>query len=243
MADELTIPLLPCQGLDELLDFYRTLGFDVTYEQTSPYVYAAVKRGATNLHFHKPKGKDIRKTSGTCLIFVPKIEPYYRAFTDALRTRYGKVPTAGEPRMTRLQKGQTRFTVFDPAGNHLVYILQNEPERDYSAYEAPRSRLMHAVEMAAFLRDIYTDDKAAAQLLDKALAKDEPAEPIDRALALAARAELAVAMDDTKLSHELRKQLRHVKLSAKECEQYSLAFRAADELERWREKSNKPKGR
>jgi hypothetical protein len=243
MADELTVPLLPCQGLDELLDFYRTLGFEVTYEQTSPYVYAAVKRGATDLHFHKPKGKDIKKTSGTCLIFVPKIETYYRAFTDALRTRYGKVPTAGEPRITRLQKGQTRFTLFDPAGNNLVYIVQDEPDRDYSAFDAPRSKMMHAVEMAAFLRDVYTDDKAAAQVLDKALAKDEPAEPIDRALALAARAELAVAMDDSELLKKLREQLRRMKLSAKEREQYSDELRASDELERWREKSNKPKGR
>lgn len=243
MADELTIPLLPCQQLDPLLDFYRTLGFKVTYEQTSPYVYAAVMRGAADLHFHKPKGKDINKTSGTCLIFVPSIESYYKAFTDALRTRHGKVPTAGEPRITRLQKGQTRFTLFDPAGNRLVYIVQDEPDRDYSEYETPRSKMVHAIEMAAFLRDTYTDDQAAALVLDKALAKDEPAEPIDRALALASRAELAVAMDETELSQKLREQLQRVKLSAKDRKQHAHELQAADELERWRQATGKTKGR
>jgi hypothetical protein len=31
--DETLIPLLPCVSLDEVLDFYQTLGFEVTYQQ------------------------------------------------------------------------------------------------------------------------------------------------------------------------------------------------------------------
>jgi hypothetical protein len=38
-------PLFPCVSLDETLAFYRALGFEVTHEQSDPYVYGAVRRG------------------------------------------------------------------------------------------------------------------------------------------------------------------------------------------------------
>jgi hypothetical protein len=45
------IPLLPCRSIDDQIDFYESLGFEVTYRQTAPNVYAAVQRGAIELHF------------------------------------------------------------------------------------------------------------------------------------------------------------------------------------------------
>jgi hypothetical protein len=33
---ETTIPLFPCTALDEMLEFYQTLGFEVTYRQNEP---------------------------------------------------------------------------------------------------------------------------------------------------------------------------------------------------------------
>jgi hypothetical protein len=235
MADETTVPLLPCvTPLDQTLDFYRTLGFEVTYEQSTPYLYGAVRRGGIDLHFHRPKGQDLKKVSGTCLVMVPAVEPYHRAFADALRARHGKVPTAGLPRITRLRKGQTRFTTLDPSGNSLVYICRDEPDVDYGWYEAERSRLAGAIEMAAFLRDTYINDKAAAQVLDKALARSEPADdPIDRARALASRAELAVAMGDAERARAVRAELQQVPLSDEDRARYRDELQAADELERW----------
>jgi catechol 2,3-dioxygenase-like lactoylglutathione lyase family enzyme len=48
---ETMIPLLPCKALEETLDYYRALGFEVTYQQKDPYLYGAVQRGAIQLHF------------------------------------------------------------------------------------------------------------------------------------------------------------------------------------------------
>ena len=45
------IPLLYCQSLEAMLEFYQALGFEVTYRQEWPYVYAAVSRGHVTLHF------------------------------------------------------------------------------------------------------------------------------------------------------------------------------------------------
>jgi catechol 2,3-dioxygenase-like lactoylglutathione lyase family enzyme len=52
MANDSVIPLLPCVSLEETLDFYRALGFEVTHEQTWPYAYGSVFRNGVNLHFY-----------------------------------------------------------------------------------------------------------------------------------------------------------------------------------------------
>jgi hypothetical protein len=231
--DETTTPLFPCVALDEALDFYRTLGFEVTYQQTTPYEYGAVRRGGIDLHFHGRKQVNPEKSFSTCLVTVPRVAPYHRAFADALRARYGKVPTAGLPRITRLRKGQTRFGTFDPSGNKLLFIDRDEPDPDYSWYEKERSRLARATEMAAFLRDTYYDDQAAAKVLDKALARDEPADPLDRARALAARAELAVAMGDAKGAQAAGAELQTIPLSDDDRDHFREELQAAEELERW----------
>jgi hypothetical protein len=241
--DETTTPLFPCVSLKETLDFYRTLGFGVTYEQESPYAYGAVSRGGIDLHFHGTKQVNPEKSFSTCLVFVLKVGPYHRAFADALRVKYGKVPTAGLPRITRLQKDQTRFTTFDPSGNKLVFIDRDEPEMDYSWYEAKRSNLGRAIDMAVFLRDTYYEDKAAAKVLDKALATAESADPIERALALAARAELAVAMGDAMGAQAAQAELQQVPLSEADRARLCDELQAAERLERWLTQPAKKRGR
>ncbi len=90
--DETLIPLLPCVSLDEVLDFYQTLGFEVTYQQKEPYLYGAVRRGGIELHFSPLTAYGAKNAFGACLVFVTKVEPYHRTFADALREKYGKVP-------------------------------------------------------------------------------------------------------------------------------------------------------
>jgi hypothetical protein len=36
MANEITVPLLPCRDIDEIVDFYAMLGFTRTYDQLLP---------------------------------------------------------------------------------------------------------------------------------------------------------------------------------------------------------------
>ena len=36
MANEITVPLLPCRDIDEIVDFYSMLGFTQTYYQAAP---------------------------------------------------------------------------------------------------------------------------------------------------------------------------------------------------------------
>lgn len=228
---ESTVPLFPCASLAETLDFYVTLGFEVTYQQEEPYLYAAVQYGGIRLHFAKMSVWQAKH--GVSLVFVPEVAPYHRTFADALRAKHGRVPTAGLPRLTRLRAGQPRFHVFDPSGNILLFITRDEPDGSYEWHEGEQSRLASALENAVFLRDTYTNDKGAAKVLDKALAQPEGGTPLERSRALAARAELAVAMGDSERLDALRLELASVPLTDEERGRYRDELEAADVLERW----------
>ena len=49
MTNEITIPILPCRSTNEVLEFYRALGFEVTYQQAKPNHYAVVAVAALGL--------------------------------------------------------------------------------------------------------------------------------------------------------------------------------------------------
>jgi hypothetical protein len=236
---ESTIPLFPCQSLEVTLEFYRALGFEVTHEQTEPYLYGAVRHGEVELHFSSLSVYGAHKAFGASLVFVSEIERDHQGFAGGLRTHYGKVPTAGLPRIGRLYKERTRFNVFDPNGNLLIYIDRREADADYTWSDEGMSGLAQALDNAIFLRDTYANDKAAARALDIALKRFVDADPLDRALALAARAEIAVALGEMERAHAVRLELQQISLSAEERERYRDELEAAEQLERWIEGTDK----
>ncbi|MBN9683906.1 MULTISPECIES: hypothetical protein [unclassified Corallococcus] len=197
MTGDTSIPLLPCVELASTLEFYALLGFEVTYQQRAPNPYAATRRGGAQLHFFGLKGLDPLKAFSSCLIIVDEVEALHARFLDTLRKAYGRTPVRGLPRMTRMRKGQTRFTLTDPSGNSLMFIRRDEPEGHGDAEQAPATLLGKALKTARRLRDFKGDDAAAAKVLDAALKKPDAGTAKEREQALADRAELAEALGDT----------------------------------------------
>jgi hypothetical protein len=128
------------------------------------------------------------------------------------------------PRITRLRPGDTRFKLFDPSGNLLIYIDADEADGSYQWSDQAQSPLALALENAIFLRDTYANDQAAVKVLEKAL---------ERALALTALAELAVALGDESRALAGEDELTQILLSDAERQQYQTEFHAAAELRRW----------
>lgn len=238
MTRETTIPMLPCISLDETMAFYRVLGFEVTHQQTRPNPYAVVRRGGVELHFFGIKGLEPENAYSSCLVLVPEVEQLHAVFAGALREAYGKLPVAGFPRLARMKKGQSRFHVVDPAGNWLRFIKQNQPDVEHEAAEVaeaghePRSKLAQVLDTVTLLRDFKGDDAAAAKVLDAALRRKEPAPPIDRARALAARAELAVVLGEQERAEALLAELGQIPLSDEERTRFQEELQAADALQR-----------
>lgn len=225
---ETAIPCLPCVSLAETLDFYQALGFEVTYQQASPYVWAATKRGGLDLHFYGLKEMKPEECHSCCLVQVEDPEPLHQTFSEALRTKFGKLPVAGFPRITRFKPGQTRFTVVDPNGNSVVYLRRDEPE----GMDPKLTGLPKALVTATRLRDSKNDDASAAKVLDVALARYPDAPPLDRARALAARAELAVARGEAEILRTVRAELQTIDLPDQDRETYRHELEAAEVLER-----------
>ncbi|MFI9634961.1 glyoxalase [Nocardia sp. NPDC051929] len=234
MADT-AVPQLWTGDLTDTLDFYRTLGYTVTHEQTRPYVYGAVEDHGCALHFvPAPKDSDIPAERAGCLVMVDDVASRHRAFSAALRSRYGKIPAKGLPRITRFRPGQSRFTVIDPAGNQVIYIQRDEPPKVEYGGSKELDGLSRVLDNARILRDFKTDDKAAFRVLEVGLGRFRSEAPrLDVARALAALAELAVATGDPGGADGFRAELRAMELSAEERAYIADDLRASDELSSW----------
>jgi hypothetical protein len=226
--------------LKNTLDFYRTLGYAVTYEQTRPYVYGAVEADGCALHFgSEPKGTELPAEQVGCLVMLDDVATRHRAFTAALRARYGKVPAKGCPRITRFRPGQSRFTVVDPVGNSVIYIQRDEPEEIEYGGSRELDGLARVLDNARILRDFKNDDRAAVRVLEVGLGRfGAEATRVDKARALAALVELAVAMADSGRAEELRAELRAMELSEGERAAVADELRAGADLADWLSESH-----
>jgi catechol 2,3-dioxygenase-like lactoylglutathione lyase family enzyme len=194
---ERTIPILPCRSIDDVLTFYRALGFAVTYQQERPNTYAVVQRGGIELQFFVLRALDPTQSYSTCYVLVSDVDKLYEAFTTGLRDASGRVPTRGIPRIGALRDmayGVRQFVMVDPGGNH---IRIGQPIATQPApTTATSGRLERALVAAITLADSKGDDPAAAKVLDSAMADDPPVAGAIAIRALVLRADLAYRMGD-----------------------------------------------
>ncbi|NTX56037.1 hypothetical protein HUA74_16200 [Myxococcus sp. CA051A] len=235
MKHDASIPALPCVALEPTLEFYGLLGFEVTYQQRLPNPYAATRRGGAQLHFFGVKGLDPLAAYSCCLIIVDEVEELHEGFAAALRKTYGKVPVRGVPRITRMKKGQTRFTVVDPSGNSVMFIRRDEPGGYGDDEDDSATLLGKALKTARRLRDFKSDDATAAKVLDAALKKPDAGTPLERARALVARAELAVALADLPRANQSLREFDALVLPASERASLEADRAAVDTLMRTQE--------
>ncbi|MEU9510618.1 glyoxalase [Micromonospora sp. NPDC048170] len=217
--NETTVPLLHCVSAEETLAFWRALDFQVTYEQTKPYLYLAFRWSGFDLHYGgAPSAADpSAENTGGCLVMVDAVAPYHAAFSEAMRRTYGKVLAKGQPRMTRYRPGASRFTVVDPSGNTIIFIQRDEPtELEYGGSKRLRG-LARVLDNARILREFKDDDRAAWRALNSGLRRHgETAPAVEQALALAALIELSVALDEPERVSEWGPRLQPLPLSAPE---------------------------
>jgi len=164
MTGERTVPLLPCASIDEIEDFYTALGFDRTYRQLRPNPHVVMERDDIGLHFFGMPDFVPANSYGSCLVVVPDISALHSAFATGLRARYGKLPIAGIPRITRPRarknaEGVTGFSVVDPGGNWIRFYAQSagsthpEEETAQPTSAETQSKLADAVANAVVLGD------------------------------------------------------------------------------------------
>ncbi|WP_330270624.1 hypothetical protein OG205_25700 [Lentzea sp. NBC_00516] len=173
MANELTIPLLPCRDIDEIASFYEMLGFSITYRQTRPNPYVCLRLEDINLHFYGMDGHVPEQSHSTCVVIVEDTGPLFEDFAARMRAVHGKLLISGIPRMTRPRLRNDRYTgfaVIDPGGNWIrISKATQEPEA--------RTKLAKAMEDAARLGDAKGDERQALKILEGALKRTDGSEP------------------------------------------------------------------
>jgi catechol 2,3-dioxygenase-like lactoylglutathione lyase family enzyme len=229
---ERTIPILPTRSINDTLDFYRALGFEVTYQQEPPNTYAVVQRGGIELQFFVLKELDPANSYSSCYVLTSDVDALYKEFTDGLRRSLGRLPSRGIPRINGLRDmayGVRQFVVVDPGGN---YIRIGQPIDAVPALRAEEAgRLERALGAAIMLGDSRMDDAAAAKVLDSAFAAaDEPAPDAVTVRALILRADLAQRMGETDRARAWLDDARRVDLSDADRAAIVDDLRRADDL-------------
>ncbi|MFJ5598890.1 VOC family protein [Micromonospora parva] len=234
MANERTVPLLPCASIDDIETFYGVLGFHTTYKQRKPNPCVGVQREDINLQFFEIAGFDPEQSYGSCLVITPDIEGLHRAFAAGMRAAYGRVLVSGTPRMTRPRArknadGLGGFSVIDPGGNWIRVF------RDPTAAPMPDAtsagRLAKALANAVVQADSRGSISQAVRILDSALARPQADDdPVEQVEVLVYRAELAMVLHDPDTAAELLARAQSVTLTDDESERAAAAFDNATEL-------------
>lgn len=210
---EKTIPILPCQTLQPVLDFYTALGFEVTFQQKSPNPYAVVERGGIELQFFGMRKYDPAASFSTCYILTDDVDTLYESFRTGLKAAYGKIPTRGLPRIGPLQDmsyGVRQFLMTDPGGNCIRVGKQTSEDQHHRA--APTGTFARALHMATQFADSKEDLAGAAKILDRALAlEDEQPTSVQLVRLLELRADIAHRLFDDETAARLLERAAAVK--------------------------------
>ncbi|MFI6705347.1 VOC family protein [Nonomuraea sp. NPDC050478] len=214
MANEITVPLLPCPSIDEIADFYTMLGFTRTYYQVRPNPFVALQREDLRLGFFGIPGFNPEDSYGSCSVIVSDTGKLFEAFAAGMRRTHGKLLVSGIPRMTRPRKrkndgNHSGFAVIDPGGNWIRFsAAQPEPE------EEAGGKLTATLHKAVVMGDSHGKHVRAAQILDAALERDKDTATAAELLeALAYRAELALRAEDPAAAGDALGRARALALS------------------------------
>lgn len=233
--DGVAIPIFPCRSIDEQLDFYQTLGFELTYRQARPNLYACVRHRIVELHFFVLKQLDPSNSYSMCYVNVPDVDAVYKQFCENLKHAYQKVPSKGLLRITKLNNltEDRRFNLIDPAGNRLL-IGQKHPSAEPAGSDpyvkVHRSNFENAFETAYGLAYAKDEPADAARVLDLVFSKGEEAAATLRFKAFVLRADIAVSMDEPDLAKTYIREAGRVPLSEQELEGAMDAAERLDQL-------------
>ncbi len=209
------IPILPSRSIDDQIDFYEALGFEVTYRQKTPNVFAAVQRGAIELQFFVLKGYEPANSYSTCYVMVSNVDELYADFRAGLKQALGRIPSRGIPRIGAIgdmSYGVRQFLLTDPGGNIIRIGQPLEKADGAETATQPLPRLERALEAARLLLYSKVDPETTARVIDDALAATPDASKVLRVQARILRADAANAIGDDALARALLDEAASIRL-------------------------------
>lgn len=234
---EKIIPILPCRSVNEQLDFYQSLGFEMTYKQARPNQYACVRHPIAELHFFVLKQLDPAKNYSMCYVHVADVDAVYETFCESLKRNTNRIPARGYPKITKPNNlaEDRRFILVDPSGNRLLIGTKRAAPPSKAEPEATvhASKFKNAFETAYKLAYAKDDPAHAAKVLDSVLPEMEEVPLPLRYRAVILRADIAHLLDENEAALSLMDEVSQISLSqlSLSAEEHLLVQEAAKRLE------------
>lgn len=168
------------------------------------------------------------------IVLVPDTGALYDAFAAGLRARYGKLPVAGIPRITRPRRKQgtaAGFAVVDPGGNWLR-VSSSGSDSEAEDTDVKGSRLDRVLLNAARQGDAHGDECRAISVLEAGLIRHADATAVDRVPLLVYLAELLVRIGNRERAMSTLDNLAALELSDIERSAVAAELATAAEIER-----------
>ncbi|TVX91688.1 hypothetical protein [Paenibacillus agilis] len=236
-----TIPIFNCDYdlFDKHLEFYTAMGFEMSYYQKSPYRFASVqKEGVGEFSFYGVKKFEEEGNISGCYVVVPNIRAIYDELKANLKSYFGKIPSKGTPRFSRLNQTAEdwRVNITDPAGNTIIIgeslgdsksLMKTEDER-VKALESKFEKLYVQAYRFAFSKE---DFLAARNTIEVALLKfkvDVPNEFLFKAKVL--QTEIYVLLEQEDKANEALQEAEHIDLTVDEKENVAEFIERLQEL-------------
>ncbi len=202
------IPILPCDNIKTLVNFYSNLGFECTKIYTQPNAYAVLRYEDIEIHFFGNKKFIPSENPSMCVLQVDDVDKICEEFTAGLKMAYGKVPRTGIPKITKVRDlvDDRRFTLTDTGGNTIYVITSNK--KDYEVVFRSLYNNEYAKDFYILYDALYSkeDKKVAANMLSKLIHIKDNLEDCDKAKFLLVEIEI-LGISEGSSSINLLKQL------------------------------------
>lgn len=234
------IPILPCRSLNEQLDFYQSLGFEMTYRQARPNQYACVRHLIAELHFFVLKELDPAKNYSMCYVHVADVDAVYETLCESLKRNTNRIPVRGYPKITKPNSlaEDRRFNLVDPSGNRILIGTKHAAPQSKAEPEVTvhASKFRNAFETAYKLAHAKDDPAHAAKVLDLVLPRMEEAPLPLRYRAVILRADIAHLLDENEAALSFMDKVSQISLSSISlcAEEHLLVQEAAKRMEELR---------
>jgi catechol 2,3-dioxygenase-like lactoylglutathione lyase family enzyme len=115
---ESAVPILPSRNLDETLEFYEQLGFELRGAPIEKYRYLIIGRGSIEVHFWDAPDVDPLTTDASCYIRVDDADALHREW-EAVGVQSDPVTGSRLMPPTDTEYGLREFALVDKSGNLL----------------------------------------------------------------------------------------------------------------------------
>jgi catechol 2,3-dioxygenase-like lactoylglutathione lyase family enzyme len=113
---ESAVPILPSRNLDETLEFYSRLGFELQGAPIEKYRYLIIGRGSIELHFWEAPDVDPLTTDASCYIRVDDADALHREW-EGVGVQSDRATGSRLMPPVDTDYGMREFALVDKSGN------------------------------------------------------------------------------------------------------------------------------